>query len=134
MRIMASRLDPFLQVLFDQLNGQGQSYRTVAANLLLMGVEISPQSLRSWHVRKMRKISHRSASPAPLVATRSSAPSIPTRQVSAAASPPKTAPVCPTDGNLVHRSLRAQIAEEEKLLAARPFFQTSSVFPVPRKR
>lgn len=131
---MTSRLDPFRQVLFDQLNTQGQSYRTVAANLLLMGVEISPQSLRSWHIRKMRKISLRSASPAPSVATGAAAPSVPTRQVPPAASRLNAVHPLQTGGKAVHPSLRAQIAEEEKLLAARPFFQTSSSFPVPRKR
>lgn len=132
---MASRLDPFLQVLFDQLNHQGQSYRTVAENLLRMGVEISPQSLRSWHVRKMHKIAQRAVSQTAPLARALPVPSTPTptRQVPAAASPLRATPLRPTDGNLVHRSLRAQIAEEEKLLAARPFFQTSSGFPVRRK-
>lgn len=56
---MASRLDPFFATLFEQLNGQGLSYRTVCNQLLDKGIEISPQALRSWHLRRARKIASR---------------------------------------------------------------------------
>lgn len=56
---MSSRLDSFFSVLWLQLNEQGMSYRMVCKFLRLQGVEISPQALRSWHVRRMRKIAQR---------------------------------------------------------------------------
>lgn len=56
---MASRLDPFFSTLFEQLNEQGLSYRTVCNQLLDKGIEISPQALRSWHLRRARKIASR---------------------------------------------------------------------------
>ena len=57
---MASRLDTFFDIVFDQLKRQGQSYRTVCGYLLVEGVEISPQALRSWYLRRNRKIAARS--------------------------------------------------------------------------
>lgn len=57
--ILASKLDHFSDVLFDQLNLKGMSYRAVCQNLLTLGVEISPQALRSWHLRRARKIAFR---------------------------------------------------------------------------
>lgn len=57
---MTSRLDPFFHLVFEQLNAQGLSYRSVCASLRLEGVTISPQALRSWHLRRSRKIATRS--------------------------------------------------------------------------
>lgn len=57
---MASKLDPFFNQLFEQLTVEGLSYRTVCKFLLGMGVEISPQALRSWYVRRTQKIARRS--------------------------------------------------------------------------
>lgn len=53
---MSSKLDPFFTVLFDQLNQQGLSYRAVCKYLKCEGVVISPQALRSWHVRRSQKL------------------------------------------------------------------------------
>ena len=58
---MTSKLDPFFSQLFDQLAGEGLSYRTVCKSLLVQGVEISPQALRSWFVRRTQKIANRSS-------------------------------------------------------------------------
>ncbi|MDD2811066.1 hypothetical protein [Rhodoferax sp.] len=58
---MTSKLDPFFNQLFEQLAGEGLSYRTVCKSLLSHGVEISPQALRSWFVRRTQKIAQRSS-------------------------------------------------------------------------
>lgn len=58
---MSSKLDPFSKSIFQWLNGEGQSYRAVAGRLLEVGVEITPQSLHSWHTRKSKKIAARLA-------------------------------------------------------------------------
>ena len=55
-------------MLFDQLNLKGLSYQTVCQMLLKQGVKISPQALRSWHLRRSRKIAHRSSLLTPLIA------------------------------------------------------------------
>nr|WP_319563624.1 hypothetical protein [uncultured Rhodoferax sp.] len=58
---MTSKLDPFFDDVFRQLTNEGLSYRTVCKSLLGMGVEISPQALRSWYVRRTQKIAMRSS-------------------------------------------------------------------------
>ena len=57
--LMSSKLDPFFSQVFHQLMQEGLSYRTVCKSLLASGVEISPQALRSWYVRRVQKISSR---------------------------------------------------------------------------
>lgn len=60
---MTSRLDPFFATLFEQLNEHGLSYQTVSRQLSLMhGVCVSPQALRSWHLRRTAKIAKRTQS------------------------------------------------------------------------
>lgn len=62
---MSSKLDPFFNEVFDQLTREGLSYRTVCKFLLGQGVEISPQALRSWYVRRAGKIAKRSGALSP---------------------------------------------------------------------
>jgi hypothetical protein len=56
---MASRLDPHLIQIFERLHERAESYRTVCAWLTEVGVRISAQALRTWHIRKTQKISGR---------------------------------------------------------------------------
>ena len=57
---MSSRLDPFFAPLFEMLNKQGLSYRAGCVYLAGEGVQISPQALRSWHLRRSKKLVTRS--------------------------------------------------------------------------
>ena len=133
---MSSRLDPFFRVVFDQLNSQGLSYRFVCASLLEEGVTISPQALRSWHLRRGRKIAARSLqtmapvrAPAPGV-TPASAPidGIVQKQEQA-----RAAPVIHVSHSLSAglTPLLAQIEEEERRLVLQTTHQ--NFFPVRRK-
>lgn len=134
---MTSRLDPFFSSLFQQLNQHGLSYQAVCNDLLSRGVSISPQALRSWHLRRSAKIAERSqksiapgARPAATMAPADIAPhDLPGRQQQTLES---------SAGHLKGDSqsagfapLQAQIEEEERRLflqAAGPNF-----FPVRRK-
>jgi hypothetical protein len=58
---MASKIDPFRAEVFEQLNAFGLSYRSVCRFLLDKGVEVSPQALRTWHLRRSKKIRSRGA-------------------------------------------------------------------------
>lgn len=134
---MTSRLDPFFSSVFQQLNEQGLSYRTVCGYLLIQeGVSISPQALRSWHLRRGRKIAARSQqamgpvlAPAPgSTPARASLDRTVRMRGQAMA-----APVAQTSHMLSagHAPLLAQIEEEERRL----FFQTTgqNSFPVRRR-
>lgn len=57
---MSSILDPFFHDLFERLNQQGLSYRMVCQYLTTVDVKISAQALRSWHVRRSKKLMTRS--------------------------------------------------------------------------
>jgi hypothetical protein len=59
---MSSVLDPYFAELFIRLNQEGLSYRAVCKYLKSIQVEISPQALRSWHVRRSQKIVARAQS------------------------------------------------------------------------
>lgn len=59
---MSSRLDPFFAEVFERLNQQGLSYRSVCGYLSSVGVKVSPQALRSWHIRRSQKLVARSVS------------------------------------------------------------------------
>lgn len=126
---MSSKLDPYFNELFDQLNEQGKSYRSVCGNLLMMGVEISPQSLRSWHVRRMRKITSRSQTSGEMA----TAPLPIVRAIQN-----KLATDRPSNGEIPisHKvsDLRNKIAQEESLHAAKPSFALANSFPVKRKK
>jgi hypothetical protein len=134
--IMASKLDPFFDVLFDQLNNQGLSYRSVCNNLLSMGVEISAQSLRSWHVRRSRKIAARLSAMPRLEGYRTA-----TAPPSSSALPPRRPPsthlaqkaTSPSKPNTLRREIDAQ----EQGLATTPFTHQSLGFlvrPKPSKQ
>ena len=58
---MSSKIDPFFDDVFRLLSHQGLSYRGVCAFLLAQGVEISPQALRSWFIRKLKNIAKRAS-------------------------------------------------------------------------
>ena len=59
---MTSKLDPFFDDVFRQLTNEGLSYYARCASPCWgMGVEISPQALRSWYVRRTQKIAMRSS-------------------------------------------------------------------------
>ena len=133
---MSSRLDPFFRVVFDQLNKQGSSYRSVCCYLLSQGVTISPQALRSWHLRRSAKIAARALqtmapvrAPAPGAAPASDSldGTLLLREKTVAA-PVIHASQSQSAG---HVSLRAQIAEEERRLVLQTTHQ--NFFPVRRK-
>lgn len=53
---MSSKLDPFFSKIFELLNEQGLSYQSTCSFLEIQGVKISPQALRSWYLRRNRKL------------------------------------------------------------------------------
>lgn len=119
---MTSKLDPFFNQLFEQLAGEGLSYRTVCKSLLSQGVEISPQALRSWFVRRTQKIASRSnALPSRVFSSSTAIPGAPfqsglfaSREEGTAVANRSSGPLSgATDGPL---SLLIQ-AEEQKLAA-----------------
>lgn len=137
-QIMSSRLDPFFRVVFDQLNSQGLSYRFVCASLLEEGVTISPQALRSWHLRRGRKIAARSQ--------QAIAPALRAGSTTAAGSvvleiklPIREQTMAAPAGHASHASLcegraplQAQIEDEERRLLLQSAGQ--NCFPVRRKQ
>ncbi len=56
---MTSLLDPYLSMVFKKLHEHGLSYQVVSKDLSLIGVSVSPQALRSWHLRRVAKIAKR---------------------------------------------------------------------------
>lgn len=132
---MSSKLDPFFDDVFKLLTYQGLSYRTVCKSLLGLGVEISPQALRSWYVRRTQKISLRSnALPFRSFSSSKVLPVVPLQEglfpsvEEGAASPIRSSRslVSIADGPL---SLMIQ-AEEQKLAAAAPM----RTYLVPKKQ
>lgn len=133
---MSSRLDPFFRIVFDQLNVQGMSYRSVCAFLLAEGVSISPQALRSWHLRRSRKIAARSLqimAPVPAPAPGAAPASAPIESMVQIREQARAAPVAHASHSLSAglASLQAQIAEEERRLLIQTTGQ--NFFPVRRK-
>lgn len=134
---MTSRLDPFFHLVFDQLNSQGSSYQSVCASLLEEGVTISPQALRSWHLRRGRKIAARSLqTQAPVTAPApGAAPACASLDRTVAmreqvlAAPVTQAKPAITSAGLT--PLLAQIEEEERRLVLQTTHQ--NFFPVRRK-
>lgn len=133
---MTSRLDPFFNSLFDQLNREGLSYRTVCKYLLSDGVKISPQALRSWHVRRGQKIAKRTMQLEPVAELLGT--SKPTERdlmldaIHKEATSPLTAPVIDAALTSELRPLRAQIEEEERNLSALRI-ESQTRYPVRRK-
>lgn len=135
---MTSRLDPFFSSLFEQLNQQGLSYRTVCGLLLSQGVSISPQALRSWHLRRSRKIAARSQqaiAPALRAGSTTAAGSVvlesklPIREQTMAAPAGHASHASLSEGRA---PLQAQIEDEERLLLLELAGQ--NFFPVRRKQ
>lgn len=134
---MASKIDPFRAEVFEQLNAFGLSYRSVCGFLLDKGVEVSPQALRTWHLRRSRKINSRGTlisqdRPSSQAERSSSLPAPPTRWPNA--TPPKVP--LPTSGQ-PHNStakLKHQIEEQEQRLSASPFSPGCTGFLLKPKR
>lgn len=55
---MASKLESYSEVILAAL-ANGRSYRSVANDLLHLGVEVTAQSIWSWHTRRQRRIEKR---------------------------------------------------------------------------
>jgi len=108
---MASRLDPIRNEIFQKLADEGQSYRTVAAWVRERGIAIAMPSLRSWFLRKCKKIEERMS----VVAPTRGAPSSSSVAVGAVTNAPITlaSSTQPTQPVL---SLKEQIDLEERVL------------------
>jgi hypothetical protein len=136
---MTSRLDPFFSTLFQQLNEQGMSYRAVCKSLRLQGVDISPQALRSWHVRKVLKIASRTIKmppvqalamePVDLVPGVAVSNALPTEDQYLSAPARAAAPTSVCQG-----LLQEQIQEEEQKLLHASTATGFSGYLVPKKR
>lgn len=122
---MSSILDPFFTELFERLNQQGLSYRAVCKYLKSIGVGISPQALRSWHVRRSQKLmaraqtlplSHISQSVSALTIARHKKTNGNQSQ-SKGLNLPSTLMLAPVPITHGCGLLQAQIAEEERKLA-----------------
>lgn len=124
---MSSRLDPYFSQLFVQLNDQGLSYRTVASELLQSsGIAVSPQALRSWHLRRTAKLAKRAKGLMAVDAIKSSLAPV---AGSVTPMPPSTTvpgenlksvvqQIADSDQVMAQRlQLQAQIAEEERRLS-----------------
>lgn len=121
---MASKIDPFRAEVFEQLHGYGLSYRSVCGYLLDKGVEVSPQALRSWHLRRSRKISSRGTlipQDLPNSQTRGRVSSLPAARTQPVTTAPK-APIAIPDQAVIRISkLKHRIEEQEQRLSATPF-------------
>jgi len=58
---MTSKIDLHSELVFEQLNEFGMSYRAVSDLLLKRGIEVSHQAVRLWHLRRTEKIKKRKA-------------------------------------------------------------------------
>lgn len=129
---MASKLDPYTYELFEQLNNRGLSYRSVCNNLLGMGVEISAQSLRSWHVRRSRKIAARSSALPSLENCRVASSPVEKSEESSG-KPPPARPAQRRAPAVEKGILQREIAEQEQVLVTTPFSHHAIGFLVKRK-
>lgn len=71
---MGSCLDPHFDFLIEHLSHKGQSFRTMCTSLEEKGVKISHQAMRSWYVRRIKKIEERTT---PAKISRAQAQAIP---------------------------------------------------------
>lgn len=113
---MTSRLDPYFSTLFEQLNEHGLSYQAVSHQLSLMhGVCVSPQALRSWHLRRSAKIAKRTQSLMAACASTANSDPSDAQGIAVQSSPP------------LHRqtikSVVSQVQGREAVLAQRPRLQ-----------
>jgi hypothetical protein len=58
---MTSKIDLHSELVFEQLNEFGMSYRAVSDLLLKRGIEVSHQAVRLWYLRRTEKIKKRKA-------------------------------------------------------------------------
>ncbi len=128
---MTSKLESYTEVILPAL-AQGRSYRAVADELLRLGVEITAQSIWSWHTRRVRRIErHRlkysGAGPLGEVAQ----PSAP-RQDGLPASVPTLAPALAQPASDKLQSLRNRIENEARQQEVNPWVGLGTRFPVPR--
>lgn len=127
---MTSKLESYSEVILPAL-ADGRSYRAVANDLLLLGVEVSAQSIWSWHTRRMRRIERRrvkfSVAPVQAEATRA-APA----QSDSALALPMPIPASGDPGSSALQALRCRIETEARQQEADPWKGLGSRFPVPR--
>ena len=124
---MTSKLETYCEVILPAL-AQGRSYRAVANDLLHLGVEVSAQSIWSWHTRRMRRIERRrlkfSGTPVPGGPCRIQ----PTGQSALPASnPAATEPASET-----LQTLRSRIDEQARQQEINPWTGLTNRFPVSR--
>jgi hypothetical protein len=126
-----------MRQIFDHLNVQGLSYRAVCATLLEQRVEISHQALRSWHLRKMRKIASRSRLSAGVsIHMLAQGPSNEAAQMDLASkamtlkSRPESAQSAPPFSRQASKDLFANLDQEERLLSSAPGFPIRERFLV----
>lgn len=127
---MASRLDPHTLLIFDLLNRQGRSFRSVCNTLQQHGVVIKPQSLQSWYQRRKRKILLRSKQMggADLSAIRTGSNE---SQISANENTLNALTTIAV--NMKTQGLKKQIERQESLLKLTPFTSATKKLPVPPK-
>lgn len=134
---MASKIDPFHTEVFEQLNAFGLSYRSVCGFLLDKGVEVSPQALRTWHLRRSKKIRSRGALvPQDLANWKTEHGA--SLQVSATGrpnAPPMKEPFT-SPSKVLNRTakLKHEIEDQEQRLSAAPFSPSSTSFLLKPKR
>jgi len=113
---MTSRLDPYFSTLFEQLNEHGLSYQTVSRQLSLMhGVCVSPQALRSWHLRRTAKIAKRTQGLMVACASKAGSGLSQGQSTALPSSPPLQMQTT--------KSVISQVQEREAVLAQRPQLQ-----------
>jgi len=134
---MSSKIDPHFAHVFEQLNGRGLSYRAVCTQLLGMGVEISHQALRSWHLRRSRKITVRSAAISVHAGVDLSV-CVPDAPAPSTARPTKPSVVSPTvfraSTSRRVNELQEEIEKQQERLASSPFSIANTNFLVRPKR
>lgn len=136
--VMTSKLDPLFEQVFEQLNDRGLSYRSVCDQLLLhQGLKISPQALRSWHLRRSRKISERAGSRpgvSPRIQnTETLAVRTPNAEKASRPATPRLSIGRATESDQV-AVLQGTIERQQQNLANNPFSLGNTNFLVQRKR
>jgi hypothetical protein len=124
---MTSKLETYSEVILPALES-GLSYRWVADDLLLLGVEITAQSIWSWHTRRQRRIAKR----------RSKFLGVPGQaevsqiQPSVPISLPALLPGGTEPGSATLQALRSRIDEHAKRQEVSPWSGLIDRFPVRR--
>lgn len=130
---MSSKLDPFFAVLFDLLNQRGASYKAASLFLATADIKISPQAVRSWHIRRSKKLQARAEKLPPTFGQINLFEgNIKKGEIDISPRALFTERSSPSRQAVSIGGLDMQIKEEERrLLSATPFSQTG--FLIPRK-